>query len=158
MFKMIVWATDGSENAERALPYAEALAQEGGASLLAVHIVQEYVGFKVTGLPVRADEADIRVKLGNVVAGLSDKGLNATLKILTHMAGQPGDEIADIAKTVGADLIVVGTRGHTAIAELLLGSVTQRLLHIAPCPVLAVPPPPKDESERRDVQAASAVS
>ena len=48
--------------------------------------------------------------------------------------------IAEEAKEAGADLIVVGTRGHTALAGLLLGSVTQRLLHIAPCPVLAVPP------------------
>ena len=48
--------------------------------------------------------------------------------------------LADVAKEEHADLIVVGTRGHTALGGLLLGSVTQRLLHIAPCPVLAVPP------------------
>jgi nucleotide-binding universal stress UspA family protein len=38
-----------------------------------------------------------------------------------------------------SDAIVVGTRGHTPIAGLLVGSVTQRLLHIAPCPLIAVP-------------------
>ena len=54
--------------------------------------------------------------------------------------GGPAHAIADAAKEVGADLIVVGTRGHTALGGLLLGSVTNRLLHIAPCPVLAVPP------------------
>lgn len=48
--------------------------------------------------------------------------------------------IAERARELGADAIVVGTRGHGPVAGLLLGSVTQRLLHIAECPVLAVPP------------------
>jgi nucleotide-binding universal stress UspA family protein len=46
---------------------------------------------------------------------------------------------AEIARAVGADVIVVGIRGHTQLAGLLLGSITQRLLHVAPCPVLAIP-------------------
>jgi nucleotide-binding universal stress UspA family protein len=53
--------------------------------------------------------------------------------------GAAGHVIADLARERQADVIVVGTRGHTALGGLLLGSVTQRLLHIAPCPVLAVP-------------------
>jgi nucleotide-binding universal stress UspA family protein len=46
---------------------------------------------------------------------------------------------AAVARDTPADVIVVGTRGHGRVAGLLLGSVTQRLLHIAPCPILAVP-------------------
>jgi nucleotide-binding universal stress UspA family protein len=50
-----------------------------------------------------------------------------------------GYSVFDVARDVGADVIVVGTRGRGPLAGLLVGSVTQRLLHVAPCPVLAVP-------------------
>ena len=58
------------------------------------------------------------------------------------MLGGPAHVIEDIATEADADLIVAGTRGHSPVAGLLLGSVTQRLLHIARRPVLAVPPEP----------------
>jgi nucleotide-binding universal stress UspA family protein len=56
------------------------------------------------------------------------------------MLGGPAHPIAEIADEANADLIVAGTRGHSQIAGLLVGSVTQRLLHIAHRPVLVVPP------------------
>ena len=58
----------------------------------------------------------------------------------------PASLIAEAAEDVGADLVVVGTRGHTALAGLLLGSVTDRLLRILRCPVLAVPSPEPDQA------------
>jgi nucleotide-binding universal stress UspA family protein len=54
--------------------------------------------------------------------------------------GKPAEVLARLAQSKDADLIVVGTRGHSSVVGLLLGSVTQRLLHIASVPVLAVPP------------------
>jgi nucleotide-binding universal stress UspA family protein len=70
-------------------------------------------------------------------------GLNVTTKenpmFKTDLGLRPAPAIAEAARDTGADLIVVGTRGHTAIGGLMLGSVTQRLLHIAPCALLTVP-------------------
>ena len=55
------------------------------------------------------------------------------------MTGGPALIIADAAAKESADVIVTGTRGHTALAGVFLGSVAQRLLHVAGCPVLVVP-------------------
>lgn len=137
MFNTIVWATDGSENADRALSVAKALAHEHGASLVVVHIVQRFA--TETGLAVYADEERVKTRLERTVEELSKEGFNTTLKIVNHVGPQPAHEIADVAREVGADLIVAGTRGHGPIAGLLLGSVALRLLHVAPCPVVAVP-------------------
>ncbi len=63
----------------------------------------------------------------------------AKLEIIKTKVGGAAHSIADAAQESGSDVIVVGTRGHTALGGLLVGSVTERLLHIAPCPVLAVP-------------------
>jgi nucleotide-binding universal stress UspA family protein len=82
------------------------------------------------------DAATVRELVGE----LSHEGMNAILKVVDFVGPQPAQGIADIAEEVEADVIVVGTRGHWAIGGLLVGSVTQRLLHVAPCPVLSVPP------------------
>jgi nucleotide-binding universal stress UspA family protein len=140
VFKSIVWATDGSENAERALAYARTLAKEGKASLLVAHVVEKYASHSASGLAVHADEELVEERLKRVVEDLSKEGLDATLRIVIHVGPQPAHAIADIARDGGADLIVVGTRGHGAITGLLLGSVVQRLLHVASCPVLVVRP------------------
>ena len=63
--------------------------------------------------------------------------------------------IAKVARETEADLIVAGTRGHTALAGLLVGAVTQRLLHIAPCAVMAIPAARKN-AERDAADAARA--
>ena len=89
--------------------------------------------------PVHANEDDLRVKIGAQVAELSGGGVPAILELTRARVGGAAHAIAEAAESGRADVIVVGTRGHTSLGGLLLGSVTQRLLHIAPCPVLAVP-------------------
>jgi nucleotide-binding universal stress UspA family protein len=141
MFKLILWATDGSQHADRALELAKSLASQYGASLLVFHSVEFLTGPGARGaFPEAPDEDERQAKIAQQVKELSEQGLKADLKVVHGGVSGAAHTIAEEAKEAGADLIVVGTRGHTALAGLLLGSVTQRLLHIAPCPVLAVPP------------------
>jgi nucleotide-binding universal stress UspA family protein len=138
MFNTIVWATDGSEAADRALPYVKALAAGGHATVLVVHAEEIMIG-RASGYTVYADEQELEEKIRGQVAEARDEGLDATFKLVRRNATGAARMIADVARDAGADVIVVGTRGHGPLAGLLVGSVTQRLLHLAPCPVLAVP-------------------
>jgi nucleotide-binding universal stress UspA family protein len=87
-----------------------------------------------------SDPHDAPAAVRNLVGELSRGGLNAILKVVDFVGPQPAQGIADAVQEVDADAIVVGARGHSRLGGLLVGSVTQQLLHIAPCPVLAVPP------------------
>ena len=140
MFKSIVWANDGSEAAQRALPLVKELAQAGGATVTLVHVVERVEGSGAVGVPRRADEAEFQAELRGLVDQLQQEDVTASLEIRGDVGARPAHEVVEIARSTDADLIVVGSRGHSSIYGLLVGSVTNRLLHIAPCPVLVVPP------------------
>ena len=141
MFKKIIWATDGSDPADRAFEVAKALASQEGATLVAVHSV-EFLGGgpRSANLPVDADEDERQAKIEKQVAELTQQGLSARSRVVGAGTTGAAHVVAEVAEQEDADLIVCGTRGHTALVGLTVGSVTQRLLHIAPCPVLVVPP------------------
>jgi nucleotide-binding universal stress UspA family protein len=140
VFKSIVWATDGSEHAEQAFSVVRQLAKEGGAAVTIAHVVEHVEGSGAVGPTRRVDEGEIQAELGERATELSNEGINASVEIRGDVGARPAHEIVEIARDKNADLIVVGTRGQSVIAGLLLGSETQRLLHLAECPVLAIPP------------------
>ena len=140
MFKRVMWATDGSDASDKSMQTAKELATETGGELLVVYS-EEFTlpGKGGPSLPRHADEEVVQDKIKRQVEGLSKDGLSARLEITKSRVGNAAHEIAEVAAKEHTDVIVVGTRGHTLLRGLLLGSVTQRLLQIAPCPVLAVP-------------------
>lgn len=140
MFKTIIWATDGSETAHEALPFARALVEAGDGRLIAVHAKEVFVGGRASGVPALADEDELEVKIDREVQELRSVGIDARFELISDPLSHAAKMLADAARDAGADVIVVGTRGHGPIAGAFLGSVTHQLLHLAPCPVLVVPP------------------
>ena len=144
MFETVLWATDGSAAAERALPVATSVAQTYGAKLIVVH-----AGVQASGVPLAAPAADAAAQesadatdeaLRRKVEGLKRDGVTVEFASTEITTGGPAYAIAGFARDTGADLIVLGTSGSSQLVRLLVGSVTRRLLELAPCPVLAVPP------------------
>ena len=131
-------ALDGSEGSRHAIPLAVELARRDNAKLVVVHVEEEIIG--KGGGPILATEDEVQDEIRKKAQELSASGVETSVEMRSVMLGGPAHAIEDVAAEAGADLIVAGTRGHSPVAGLLLGSVTQRLLHIARRPVLAVPP------------------
>jgi nucleotide-binding universal stress UspA family protein len=140
MFKKILWATDGSEAADLALPVVKELAAIDGGQVVVFHSDVRMVGPHSYGYPAHVNESELKEKIRQQAEDLGDAGIDAAVDIVaTNTIGGAAHDIADAAARHEADVILVGSRGHTPIAGLLLGSVTQRLLHLASCPVMVVP-------------------
>jgi nucleotide-binding universal stress UspA family protein len=102
VFKTILWATDGSENADRALAVARALAQTDSAAVIVAHVVQRYA--KKGGLAGYPDEEQVEARLKRLVDELVGERVDASLRIVEHVGPLPAHDIADIACEAGADL------------------------------------------------------
>lgn len=156
MFGTIVLAVDGSRPSDNAVDYAGRLAKESGGRIVAVH-VKEIMAGRAAG-PVHVDEEEILQKIRGQIQQLNDGGVKTELQVASTMTCGPAHAIAEAAAKESADVIVTGTRGHTALAGVFLGSVAQRLLHVAGCPVLVVPDSAAGAKTTDAAQQAAAVN
>ena len=137
-FKTIIIGTDGSTEADAAFALAASMAQSESARLVVVHVVELLSG-KGGRYTLHADEDEIHAKVVAAVGKLKRKGVAVDLEVHQIAYGGPAHIIAQLADREDADLIVVGNRGHNPVAEIMLGNVPVRLMHIAHRPVLVVP-------------------
>jgi nucleotide-binding universal stress UspA family protein len=143
MFETIVWATDGSELADRALEQVRQLAEAHGSRIVAVHANQLFMG-RPAGAPVLADEPEIRERIERQVAELRAHGFDARLEVRTG-SQDAATLLEEAAEDVDADLIVVCTHGRGVVTGAVMGSMARALCHSSTRPVLVVPPPHKAE-------------
>jgi nucleotide-binding universal stress UspA family protein len=135
--KLIVHGTDGSAEAREALALAIDLAKETGAELAVVSVHVVPIGGKGVKPPVADVEQPHGAEhlAGEAAATARAAGVKATTHVVT---GEPARAIADAAEDLGADLIVVGSRGFGAIHGALVGSVSRGLITRSKVPVTVV--------------------
>jgi nucleotide-binding universal stress UspA family protein len=143
-YRKILLPLDGSELAEEALEAAVPLARGFGAPVLLLGVLD-----LTAGMYDVYSEAFSPVDLRTQLEGFLDQALGRAQKKLEAQGvrvsrslrvGVPHEEIGALAQEEGVDLIVMTTHGRRGISHFLLGSVTERVIRTAPCPVLAVPP------------------
>src|SRR6266446_3910609 len=139
----ILVPTDFSKHSHNALMYAVAFAEKFGAELYLLHVVQDLALFipdAVTATPPLAPPVEqltaaARAALEDVVRKSEFQGVPHHSEV---REGTPFYEIIRFAREADIDLIVMGTHGHSGLAHVLLGSVTEKVVRKAPCPVLTV--------------------
>lgn len=140
LLKNVLVATDFGGASDTALNYGRALARTFGARLHLLHVT-ENVFMKAVGgdayITVFPEiQKDIDDAARTELRARVDADTPTTVALLTSNA--PATSIVEYAKTERIDLIVVGTHGRGAVAHLLMGSVAERVVRTAPCPVLTV--------------------
>jgi nucleotide-binding universal stress UspA family protein len=141
--KHVLVATDFSEPSAVALDYGREVARTYGAQLHLLHVVEDLRWRYATDMAPTAlvgIQEDVEASAGSRLdALLTDEDrrqLRAHAVALTAIA--PAEAIVQYAKTEGVDVIVMGTHGRNGLAHLFMGSVAERVVRLAPCPVLTV--------------------
>lgn len=149
--KTILCPTDFSDASERALNEAVALAKTLGARVRVVHVFQRPIGIAVEGAPISMESAEKFLEeahqhLRNSLTALQEKWAGTCEIEVALLEGAPYATIVEESKQV--DLIVMPTHGRSGFQRFILGSVAERVVRMAHCPVLTLPMTP---DERREI-------
>lgn len=150
-WKTILAPTDFSEHSRIGLDMARDLARESGARMVVLHVIvdalpallPDVVGFRFDEVEDQLGQR-AREALPTFFSPADREGLEVEFKV-AH--GVPHAEICRLAAELPADLIVIGTHGRSAALQLLIGSVAEKVVRKAPCPVLVARRPPVIASE-----------
>ena len=144
--RQILCATDLSQASEPAWDEAQRLARLFGAELALLHVVpplpiplEGYFPPQMYQELVEGASREAQAALEGLLARMAEPRVKARARVEEGPAAQ---RILDVAREESADLVVVGTHGRTGFGRILLGSIADRVVRVAPCPVLTVRPRP----------------
>jgi nucleotide-binding universal stress UspA family protein len=140
--RRIVVATDFSPTADHALDVAIGMAKALGAQVAIVHATQPVMvlppPLELVPIPTLFPDLARRVQEG--LEARAERVRQAGVECETsELSGSAHLEIVRYASDTGAQMVVMGTHGHSGLAHAVVGSVAERVVHRAPCPVLVVP-------------------
>lgn len=139
----VVAGVDGSEGSRRAAEHAAAIARHWSAKLMLVTVVRTPEGWWGIGGAPPSPEALSAALIEGQQKILSEIEGHLDLDGLEHETleelGDPVSRLVDVCEQNDADLLVIGRRGAGLAERIILGSVADRLCHLAPCPVLIIP-------------------
>lgn len=148
--KKILYPTDFSDLAKHALVYVRSFAEAYSAEVHVIHIVDESYQYWMAMGPNSLPIGPAPEELANTSKTELEKLVNGELAGMKFpvqtavVVGRPYLEIVKYAKDKAIDLIIIGTHGRSGIAQALLGSVAEKVVRKAPCPVLTVRSPEHD--------------
>ena len=135
-FKKILVAIDRSSLALLVFEQALELAKKESASFMVFHCLDSANIRQLTSLiDVEEETEQVQKWLQTYHHKVKDQGVSAEFG---YKVGEPGPSICDLAQSWGADLIVLGRRGYKGLEEFLLGSISNHVVHHAPCSVLVI--------------------
>ena len=138
MFSRILHANDGSDHAFHALTVALAIAKQNDSDLHMVSVEEiDYMPEFVE--EVREETGTAARRFHTVLQRARAMAEESHMKLHTHViAGHPVRSIVMLAADLKVELLIIGARGHSALYERLVGSRADRIMRLAPCPVLIV--------------------
>jgi nucleotide-binding universal stress UspA family protein len=150
-FRRVLVTTDFSDTSLQALPVAVEIAVHFDAELLLVHVlpvdtptpwdIPPYADFGLASLPLPEYETQVRQEVERRLAMVASKHVHGVKVRGLVGRGDAAAEVSRMATEENADLIVLATHGWTGWRHLVFGSVAERVLREAPCPVLSVRSP-----------------
>ncbi len=138
-FARILAPTDFSDASRKALRYAARFAAQFGSRITLLHVIESSMSPDFTSFPLAMDEEKVAEAARQRLLGLARAHLDERyLAAAVVRSGNPFHEIAEVARELGMDLIIMATHGYTGVKRALLGSTAERVVRYAQCPVLIV--------------------
>jgi nucleotide-binding universal stress UspA family protein len=136
MFERILLAIDGSEHSYRAVPIAGDLARRYEGEVIVLHVREHELTWGAD-IDIETDREAVTL-VDDVVRQLKERDVNVSGDVVRVPVGNAAKAIVDVASRDSVDLVVMGTRGLSEWERLLMGSVADKVVHLATCPVLVV--------------------